>query len=323
MANYHFLKNAEVYFQTLDSSGAVTSRIFLDVQKIRFNQTYTDKTYRQKTIHDENKVFDASSITKANPASFDLTLNVLEESTYNPVYRALLDTGKFNLVVRTFSSGASNTQQLFKLTTAVITSGKFIINKLETLALTIAGEAAKLEVLKGSEAAGEKAAIDNGRIQPSTRTYQKVDHLAVSYTPSGGSFTNLEDSLEKISIELQNDISWTPYTTVNDALNVTNVDNLMYPSNFTVKKKSLSGSISRYVIDTDSEDDLQSWKTNVAMVIEAGSSNATGFKFTLNNCTFTNRVNVAEVFTQSYDWKMNDNSASLTSGIIKFNNTTV
>ncbi len=110
-----------------------------------------------------------------------------------------------------------------------------------------------------------------------------MDHLAVSYTPSGGSLTNLEDSLEKISIELQNDISWTPYTTVNDALNVTNVDNLMYPSNFTVKKKSLSGSISRYVIDTDSEDDLQSWKTNVSMVIEAGSSSTTGFKFTLNN----------------------------------------
>ncbi len=145
MANYHFLKNAEVYFQTLDSSGAVTSRIFLDVKEISFNQTYTDKTYRQKTIHDENKVFDASSITKANPASFELTLNVLEESTYNPVYRALLDTGKFNLVVRTFGTSQSN-RQLFKLTTAVITSGKFIINKLETLALTIAGEAAKLEV---------------------------------------------------------------------------------------------------------------------------------------------------------------------------------
>jgi hypothetical protein len=54
------------------------------------------------------------------------------------------------------------------------------------------------------------------------------------------------------------------------------------------------------------------------MVIKAGESATQGFQFDLEKCTFTNRNSVSEVFTQSYDWKMNDNVANL-GDKIKFN----
>jgi hypothetical protein len=91
----------------------------------------------------------------------------------------------------------------------------------------------------------------------------------------------------------------------------------MYPSDFTLKKRILSGSIGQYVL-SNFNSDVQSWKTGVDMVIKAGESATQGFQFDLEKCTFTNRNSVADVFTQSYDWKMNDNVADL-GDKIKFN----
>ena len=82
--------------------------------------------------------------------------------------------------------------------------------------------------------------------------------------------------------------------------------------------RQLSGSIGQYV-QSDFDTDTQQWKTGVPVVIKAGESDQQGFQFNLTNCTFTNRNNVADVFTQSYDWKMNDNPTDLGSKI-KFNN---
>ena len=106
--------------------------------------------------------------------------------------------------------------------------------------------------------------------------------------------------------------------TVNNALLVTNAATSMYPSNFILSKRILSGSLGKYVT-SDFNSDVQTWETNAAIVIKAGESATSGFQLDLANCTFTNRVNVGDVFTQMYDWKMNDNPTDLGSKV-KFNN---
>ena len=50
-------------------------------------------------------------------------------------------------------------------------------------------------------------------------------------------------------------------------------------------------------------------------MIKAGETSSQGFHFNLSDCSFTNRLSVADTFTQSYDWKMNDNPANLGSKI--------
>jgi outer membrane phospholipase A len=140
-----------------------------------------------------------------------------------------------------------------------------------------------------------------------------MDYLSVSVDS-----TSLTEGIYEVSVELQNDIEWTPYETVNNALNVTNAATSMYPSSFTLKKRILSGSIGQYVL-SNFNSDTQQWKTGVPIVIKAGETDEIGFQFNLTGCTFTNRNKVADVFTQAYDWKMNDNPADL-GNIIKFNN---
>ena len=299
MPTYNFKEEAEVY---LVFGG---STIRLDVSPdISFSQTFTDKTYPQKTLHEQHKLHDASSIKKANPANFEFEIPALNESDLDTVFNLLVDfkTGTntldtFDLFFK-FDSG-----DVYKLETCVITSGTFIIEKLENLKLAIAGEATKLLTTGQSI-----STVSRGTRTPLAATpalFVKIAGITLS------------SSVFKVSVELQNEISWIPYETVNAALNVTNASTSMYPSQFTLDKRKLSGSVGQYVT-SDFKSDLQQWETGVTVDIRAGTTAEKGFQFDLGNCTFTNRLEVAEAFTQNYDWKSNENPANLGS-LIKFN----
>jgi len=305
MANFNILKEAEVY---LVYSG---SRHRLDVSSdLSFSQTFTDSTYPQKTLHEQHKMHEASSIKKANPANFEFTIPALTQNVLDVVFNLLVDYKTGTNTLNTFDLYIKLPNDVYKLEKCVITNGTFLIEKLENLKLSISGEASKLTRNATLPTASTDPAVTV--VAPGTRTYQKVSHLELK-----ADTTNLTDGIYKVSVELQNDIKWLKYETVNDALAVTNAGNSMYPSNFTLNKRILSGSIGQYVLSTFNND-VQSWKTGVDMVIKAGESATQGFQFDLEKCTFTNRNSVADVFTQSYDWKMNDNVADLGSKI-KFN----
>jgi len=280
----------------------------LDVtEDIDFSQTFTDKTYSQKTLHEQYKMHEASNIKMANPANFKFTIPALTENDLAAVKDLLVDYKSGTSTLNTCTIHIKLPNDNYRLDNCVLTNGTFIIEKLENLKLSIQGEASRL--VKGV------ALPTVGRgTRSSSRTHQRVDHLSVSVDS-----TSLTEGIYSVSVELQNDIEWTPYQTVNAALSVTNAATSMYPSNFTLKKRILSGSIGQYVL-SNFNSLTQQWKTGVPIVITAGESNQQGFQFNLSNCTFTNRNNVADVFTQAYDWKMNDNPTDLGSKI-KFNNT--
>lgn len=305
MATYNILKQAEVY---IVYSG---SRYRLDVTTdLSFSQTFTDKTYPQKTLHEQHKMHEASNIKKANPADFEFTIPALTQNALDVVFNLLVDYKTGTNTLNTFDLYIKLPNDVYKLEKCVITNGTFLIEKLENLKLTISGEASKLTRNATLPTASTDPAVTV--VAPGTRTYQQVKYLQLK-----ADTTNLTEGIYQVSVELQNNIEWLPYETVNDALAVTNSDNSMYPSDFTLKKRILSGSIGQYVL-SNFNSDVQSWKTGVDMVIKAGESATQGFQFDLEKCTFTNRNSVADVFTQSYDWKMNDNVANL-GDKIKFN----
>jgi len=301
MATYNFKKQAEVYIVY----GGNTTR--LDVtEAISFSQTFTDKTYSQRTLHEQHKLHEASSIKQANPASFQLTIPALTQNTLDVIFNLLVDTTSNTL--NTFDLYIKLPNDVYKLERCVITNGTFMIEKLQNLKLSIQGQASKLTSKKATD-----LAVPNINASRGTRTEQRIRHITASVAG-----TAISDGLFSVSIELQNDIQWTPYETVNDALVVTNAATAMYPSNFTLEKRILSGSLGQY-ITSSFDSDVQTWGTNVAIIIKAGESATQGFQLNLLNCTFTNRLNIQDAFSQVYDWKMNDNPTDLGSKL-KFNN---
>jgi hypothetical protein len=245
-------------------------------------------------------MFEGSAITKANPANFEIAVNALQESDNEVVFNRLLDYATFDIYVKTEES-------VFKLEHAVVTNGTFLIEQLKPLSFMVSGQARKLSRV-GSASSYSLPGTEVPR--SNTTTFNQLLNSKVVL----GS-TDITSETVSMTVELQNNVTWTPYTTVHAGVSVVDASGTMYPNDFTVSNRILAGNITRFLTDTNSGD-LQSWSTDTSLNIKAGvisSGNLTqGFEFDIANCSFTNRVAVSEAFTQAYDWRMTQNPASLT-----------
>jgi hypothetical protein len=283
---FSFKKEAEVYivFKGIQYN--------IDISEITFSQTFLEYTYSNKTIQTPN-MFEQSVINKANPANFEFTLPVLQENDLQTVFNRALDYETFDLYIKT-------PQDTFKLATSVISNLELITERLKPLSIHVSGEAVRLTRFTDTIP---------GVVEPrsATRTYNNIDYLRID-------IDNIDlDGIYNLSVSLQNEINWTNYTTVEGALLASNADNSIYPENFTVSKRILSGTINQY-LTTENNSKLMQWSTNSPLSIQIGKQiGATfyGIELDLANCSFTNRLNTGEVFVQSYDWRMLQNPTSL------------
>ena len=192
MPTYNFKQEVKVYVV----SGGNQYRI--DVSDVSFSQTFSETSYPVKTLHAQNNVFEGSVINKANPANFSLSFPALVEADYSIIQTLLLGATSFDLFVKTEAD-------TFKLEKAVITNGSFVIERSRPLSIEIQGEASKLT--RGATLTG----VAQTRSSTSTFTVPALD-----ITLDSSSLSNVVT----VTMELQNDITWTPYTTVNNSLSV-------------------------------------------------------------------------------------------------------
>ena len=292
MPTYNFKQEAQVFIV----SGGNRHRI--DVTDVSIGQTFSESSYPVKTLHAQSNVFEASVINKANAGTFSFSLPVVTESDYTIIETLLLGATSFDLFVKTEAD-------TFKLETAVMTNGSFVIERSRPLSLEISGEGGKLT----------RGATLTGTLQDRSATSTFLLPI-VDVSVNSTTLTHVA----RVTMELQNEIQWTPYTTVNSAISATSATNSMYPSGFALKKKILAGSISQYLLD-DNTANTQNWDDNAVISIKAGNglsgNNFRGFSFGDATCSFTNRIRTGSVFLQSYDWRMTQNPADLAT-ILKY-----
>lgn len=286
MPTYNFKQEAQVYVV----SGGNRHRI--DVKDVTFGQTFTESSYPVKTLHAQSNVFEGSVINKANPASFSFEAAGIVEADYTILETLLIQATSFDLFIKTNAD-------TFKLETAVITNGSFVIERSRPLSMEIQGEGGKLT----------RGATLTGTLQSRSSTKNYIVPI-VDITLSGSSLSNIVG----LTMELQNEIEWTPYATVGGAISATSAATSMYPSAFTISKKILAGSITQYLTDSNTSNTLQ-WDTDAFLTIKAGNgqpgSAFRGFFFGPAICTFTNRINTGNTFLQNYDWRMVQNPSNL------------
>lgn len=287
MPSYNFKREAELF---IVHNG---NRYSLDIRDVSFSQNFGEKSYPVKSLHNPTDYFEGSVVNKANPANFSLEVFAIEEADFTIVESLLISTSSFDVYVKTPTD-------VFKLEKCVITNGSFVIEKSRPLSIAIQGEASKLT--RGASLAGSLQS------RSATKTFIAPPTLEVTL----GSAT-LTD-IVKVTVELQNDIQWLPYETLNASLAASSAANSMYPDGYVVTKKILAGSISQYLTDTNTSN-VQSWDTSVSLEIKAGNglsgSQFRGFHIGSATSTFTNRMNTGSVFLQNYDWRITDNSSSL------------
>ena len=267
-----------------------TLKYRIDISEINFSQIFKEKSYKVKTLHDQN-YFEDSVINQATAAKFSLNTPILQEATNKIVFDRLLDVATFDLYI-------SGKYDAWKLEKCGITSGSFEIEGSKPLRLSIEGEASKLSRFTGTI----PGTLQNTGITTSTYLLSKFTTLSL------GTATV---SPVKVSIELQNEFKWNRYTTVNGAIDATNASNSMYPSSFTLQKKILGGSIELFLADDSSS--MLTWNMDTPVRIKVGTTTGTfyGLDFNLANCSFTNRMKAGNIFTEEYNWRMIQNPTAL------------
>ena len=292
--SYSFLRESKLYIVY----GGNKYRIHTSTA-ISFSQTFAQDSYSVKTLHNQSKMFEGATITKANPVDFSFEVPLTLEKDESPVVDLLsqLSNGQltsFDMYVQTGSA-------VFKLSNAVITNANMDINPNNQFAISLQGEGTTLE-----RAGNESYSIPGSLASESATRTPLLVYPVVS-------IDSLDmNNIMSTTISIQNEIDWTAYGTLQESLNVTNASNIMRPSKYTVKRRTISGAVRQYQTDNNiTQFDDFSTTSNIAIkAVQVGkAADATPFlQMSLNPASFTARMSVEDVFTQSYDYRSLDNT---------------
>ena len=296
--SYSFLRESKLYIEY----GGSKYRIYTTTA-ISFSQTFAEDSYPVKTLHDQSKMFEGTTITKANPAQFSFTVPLTiekDESIVMDLITDLVSTSDSDIEtqqLKSFTMYIQTGSSTFKVENCVITSANFAFNPRQQFTVAVDGQGTKL-----SRVGDESYNLGTIQSESSTRTplltypVVTVDSLDMS-------------SIIGVTLQIQNDINWTPFETLQESLDVTNSSNAMFPSAYTVENRIVSGAIRQYQTDNNITQ-FDDFGTSSSLSITAKKSDGTDFwKITLNPVMYTARVNVAEAYTQSYDFRSTDNTA--------------
>jgi len=280
VSKFNFKKEATVYIVVADKQYQI------DVSAVSFGQTFTEHSYSSKTLQNTNQ-FEQSVINKANPASFSITFPALKEGDLRVLFNKALDYNTFDIYVET-------EQDLYKIDTCVITKAVFILNKYKPLSIKVEGE-------------GTKVTIGNTLPTTSMPRYLTRSYIQLTYVNLNND-TSFSEKVSALTIELSNNIVWTKYDTVNDAIKAENASSSMYPSTFTVANRELSGTITRLDF-TGSE-----YSEDTPLFVRVGESDGLsfyGFELDLANTAQTSHMQVGDVISRVYKWRLTQNPDSL------------
>ena len=114
--------------------------------------------------------------------------------------------------------------------------GDFLFDRGKPLTLSVSGQGKKLSRV------GNASFSLPGSLQSATATRTPVK-ATLDVEVGGSDVTNLVSS----TLSVQNNINWTPYETLHNSLSVTNASNAMYPSDYSLGERVVSGNITQYL----------------------------------------------------------------------------
>ena len=293
MSNFEFNKESDVYIY---ASGTYYK---LHVNSINFSQSFRQGGYNTKTLHNQHELHKGSTINSANPAEFSFTIPFVQESNvyqHIPLQLALVNTeatlGSFELYIDpSIDSTPSSDRKMYRITSCFIRSASLSFSPSQQILIDFVGEGSKLTRLPRTTFNYTTNYIDTSNL---IRTVSKKIEVTVDSV--------ILSSILRVNLEIQNNFSWNANETVHNTLEVNNATTSVYPTDVTLSDRILSGSIVQYVGNTASN--LHTWKENIPIRIRAAYTSSYQFDAQLTPCSFTNRLNPGDVFTQAYDFRL-------------------
>ena len=296
MATYNLLRESSVHIVHNGSRYLIKT-----TPEVSFSQTFAEDAYEVKTLHDQTKMFQGTSITKANPADFSFAVHLTQEKD-ETIVKSLLtdyDTSNGEQLLKSFDLYIVTSESTFKLEGGVITQGEFNLAKGSHLILTVSGQAIKL-----SRVGNASFSLPGSLVSASSTRTPTVPLLDVEVDS-----VNVPN-LTATTLQVQNNIDWTPYETLQNSLSVTNASNAMYPTTYTLGDRVVSGNITQFITSNNSST-FQSFDTSANIAVKTIVNGSTFLNANLTGCMFTKRSNIAEVYTQTIDYRLVTSPANL------------
>ena len=296
MATYNLLQESSVHIVHDGSRYLIKT-----TPEVSFSQTFAEDAYEVKTLHDQTKMFQGTSITKANPANFSFAVHLTQEKD-ETIVKSLLtdyDTSNGEQLLKSFDLYIVTRESTFKLEGCVITQGEFNLAKGSPLILTVSGDAQKL-----SRVGNASFSLPGSLVSASSTRTPTLSLLDVEVDSTD------VPNLVTTTLQVQNNIDWTPYETLQNSLSVTNAGNAMYPTTYTLGERVVSGNITQFLTSNNSST-FQSFNTSTTVGIKTIVNGSTFLNANLAGCMFTKRSSVAEIYTQTIDFRLVTSPANL------------
>ena len=263
MSGFNFLRESELHI--VQGSNRYNVKI---TPALSFSQTFAEDAYEVKTLHDQTKMFQGTSITKANPANFSFETHLTLEKDESIVLDLLTDydTSSGEQLLKSFDMYIVSNTQTLKLEGCVITQGEFRLTRESHVILAVSGNAKKL-----SRVGNESFSLP-GNLQSASTTRTPTKPL-LDVLVSSSAVSNLVAA----TLQVQNNIQWTPYETLQNSLSVTNATNAMYPSDYSLVDRNVSGNITQFHTDANASE-YQTFNTNTSVQIRTRVSGNIFFK---------------------------------------------
>mgnify|MGYP001387150469 FL=1 len=296
MSGYNFLRESELHI--VHGGNRYNVKI---TPALSFTQTFAEDAYQVKTLHDQTKMFQGTKITKANPANFSFETHLTTEKDESIVLDLLTDydTSSGEQLLKSFDMFIVTGGSTFKLEGCVITTGDISFEKARPLTLSVSGQAQKLSRV------GDESFSLPGTLQSASATRTPTKPL-LDVTVGGNTIPHLFST----TLSVQNNIQWTPYETLQAGLNVNNtVNNAMYPSNYSLDNRVLSGNITQFSADANLQGgpraaNFNTFNESTTVRIKTIVNGSDFFDANITGVMFTKRQDVGEVYSQTLDFRM-------------------
>jgi hypothetical protein len=298
--SFEFRREGQVWLE--DTSSSAYYRLHT-TSEVTFSQNFKQEGVEKRTLHSLNTLFEGSVINEANPANFSFEIFLADQPTSNqhkPLDLLLNYSGNtYNTFNLYFVYPDYSPQVYYKIEKCVFTGGTFNIPTKGIITISLSGQGSKLTRVTESFLGTDSS-------YTSAETY--VENTALQVTVGSDVLENIVSA----TLEVQNNIRWTPNNTIQKSLQATDASSSSYPETFSLSDRSVGGSVVQYV-NRDSSPNLQTWKENVTVRIQAGNSTTSPQLDVnmVNACSFTNRASFQEVFIQNYDYRIMTSPANL------------
>lgn len=294
---FNFKRNTKLYIVYKNT------RYRIDIMPdISFSQTFVESGYSNKTLHDQYNVFESAKIHRANPANFNFTIPLTQDNDFGIVLDLLLKYKSGEACVDSFDLYIDTDTQLFKIEKAIIDSGIFRITMGDILSLAVSGTASRLRTVSDFPF-GTIASYNSGIYIIPLRILAELGGVEQKH-------------ITNVSLEVSNSLSWLTNDDIHNSLEVDSATNSIYPKDYYLSSRTVSGMIQKYVTN-ENITEVNKWSINTPLRIRVGNMTEYYLDANFPTVVYTNRLDPQEIYTQSYDFRLNQSPSDL-SDLITF-----